>query len=76
MSLDVMPEWLINLNSEELNFIKRFVLSSGSLKEMASQYGGNVSYGSSTPGQFDPQNFRQRGDGKGSIHQFYKKTGY
>ena len=39
MSLDVMPEWLINLNNEELNFIKKFVLSSGSLKEMAIQYG-------------------------------------
>jgi hypothetical protein len=39
MSLDVMPEWLINLDNDELNFIKKFVLCSGSLKEMANQYG-------------------------------------
>ena len=29
----------LNLNEDEMNFIKKFVLSSGSLKEMASYYG-------------------------------------
>ncbi len=34
--------WTKNLDTEDLNFIKRFILASGSLKEMAGQYG--VSY--------------------------------
>lgn len=30
-----IPKWISELADEDLNFIKRFVLSSGSLKEMA-----------------------------------------
>jgi len=33
------PKWLKYLSEEDLAFIKRFVLASGSLKEMAKQYG-------------------------------------
>lgn len=39
MALEVIPEWMANLEDEDVSFIKRFLLSSGSLKEMASQYG-------------------------------------
>lgn len=38
MSVEIMPIWLSNLDEEDVAFIKRFVLSSGSLKEMANQY--------------------------------------
>ena len=38
MALEFMPPWLAGLEEEDVAFIKRFVLSSGSLKEMASQY--------------------------------------
>ena len=34
-----MPVWITTLEEDELQFVKRFVLSSGSLKEMAAQYG-------------------------------------
>jgi len=34
----VLPEWMINLEDEDLSFIKRFLLASGSLKELATQY--------------------------------------
>lgn len=37
-----MRTWIDALEDEDLNFIKRFVLASGSLKEMAQLYG--VSY--------------------------------
>ncbi len=40
--IDGMPSWLTELNEEELNFIKRFLLLSGSLKSLAAEYG--VSY--------------------------------
>ena len=33
-----IPNWLINLESEDLNFIKRFILNSGSLKDMSKEY--------------------------------------
>ncbi|WP_330369332.1 DUF2089 family protein [Metaclostridioides mangenotii] len=36
------PEWLENLDDEDINFIKIFVTSSGSLKEVAKIY--DVSY--------------------------------
>lgn len=39
MTLETIPEWLAALDEEDLNFIRKFVLSSGSLKEMASLYG-------------------------------------
>lgn len=34
-----LPDWLENLDDEDINFIKKFILSSGSLKEVASLYG-------------------------------------
>ena len=41
MKKDV-PEWLAPLDDEDLMFLKRFVLVSGSLKDLAAQYG--ISY--------------------------------
>lgn len=40
--MDTIPVWMEALEDEETAFIRRFVLASGSLKEMAAQYG--VSY--------------------------------
>lgn len=40
--MDTFPPWLTDLEAEELVFMKKFVLASGSLKEMAGQY--NVTY--------------------------------
>ena len=42
MSEVQIPKWLSVLSEEELHFIKRFILASGSLKELAKQY--QVSY--------------------------------
>lgn len=39
MGVDVLPEWLNNLEEEDISFIKKFLLSSGSLKEVAAIYG-------------------------------------
>ena len=39
MALQIIPEWMANLEDEDVSFIKRFILASGSLKEIASQYG-------------------------------------
>ena len=38
MALQVIPEWIVNLEDEDVSFIKKFLLASGSLKEMARQY--------------------------------------
>lgn len=37
-----LPPWMADLDEQELTFVKRFLLASGSLKEVAAQYG--VSY--------------------------------
>ena len=42
MALEFLPPWLAGLSEEELAFLRRFVLASGSLKEVAGEYG--VSY--------------------------------
>ena len=38
MALQVIPEWIVNLDDEDVSFIKKFLLASGSLKEIARQY--------------------------------------
>lgn len=38
MSIKVVPDWMVNLEDEDVEFIKKFVVSSGSLKEMAQEY--------------------------------------
>ena len=42
MALEFLPPWLAGLSEEELAFLRRFVLASGSLKDVAGEYG--VSY--------------------------------
>lgn len=37
-----VPNWVLSLENEDLEFIKKFILASGSLKEIAKIYG--VSY--------------------------------
>lgn len=39
MAIELVPGWMTGLEEEDVTFIKRFVLSSGSLKEMAAEYG-------------------------------------
>lgn len=38
MSIEIIPAWMKELEEEDLVFIKKFVLASGSLKEVAKQY--------------------------------------
>lgn len=39
MTIKVVPPWMEDLEDEDVNFIKNFILASGSLKEMAGKYG-------------------------------------
>ncbi len=39
MAIEIVPDWMADLEEEDLAFIKRFLLASGSLKEIAKQYG-------------------------------------
>lgn len=39
MTIEVVPEWMVNLEDEDVKFIKNFILSSGSLKKIAKEYG-------------------------------------
>lgn len=38
MPINMIPEWMKNLEDEDVVFIKKFVLASGSLKDMAKLY--------------------------------------
>ena len=40
--MTTLPPWMADLDEKDLTFVKRFLLASGSLKEVAAQYG--VSY--------------------------------
>lgn len=39
LAIEIVPEWMVNLDDEDVAFIKKFIMSSGSLKEVANQYG-------------------------------------
>ena len=39
MPITSVPEWMANLEDEDITFIKKFLQASGSLKEIAHQYG-------------------------------------
>ena len=39
MPIEIVPDWMMNLENEDVVFIKKFILASGSLKEVAAQYG-------------------------------------
>lgn len=39
MAIEIVPDWMLNLDDEDIAFIKKFILSSGSLKEIANHYG-------------------------------------
>ena len=38
INMDTVPMWMKNLDDEDMIFIKRFLLASGSLKEVAKLY--------------------------------------
>ena len=38
MSIKVVPDWMMSLEDEDVKFIKKFILNSGSLKKMAQEY--------------------------------------
>ena len=38
MAIESVPAWMVELEEEDAVFIKKFILASGSLKEMAAQY--------------------------------------
>lgn len=42
MEIKDIPDWVLSLEKEDLEFIKRFVINSGSLKDVAKLY--DVSY--------------------------------
>ena len=39
MPMEILPDWLANLDEEDVAFIKNFLLVSGSLKDVAAHYG-------------------------------------
>ena len=39
MAIGATPDWMSNLDDEDLSFVKKFIVASGSLKEIAKQYG-------------------------------------
>ena len=38
MPINIVPEWMTNLDDEDVSFLKKFLLASGSLKELANIY--------------------------------------
>ncbi len=42
LNFDDIPNWFLNLEQEDIKFIKKFILYSGSLKDLAKDY--NITY--------------------------------
>lgn len=39
LAINSIPEWIENMDEEDISFVRKFILSSGSLKEVAGIYG-------------------------------------
>lgn len=75
MSIFVVPEWMAELDEEDVAFIRRFLLASGSLKEVAGEYG--VSY-PTVRLRLDPphpENQAGRGPGRRSLCGAHQASG-
>ena len=55
MPIETVPEWMAGLEEEDVAFIRRFVLASGSLKEVAGGYGVTLSHCAPASGPADPE---------------------
>ena len=65
MAIETVPEWMAGLEDEDVAFIKKFLLASGSLKEVAGLYGVHLSHGAPEAGQAHPKNtFERRYSGR------------
>lgn len=42
LKYEELPSWILNLEEDDIKFIKKFIMSSGSLKELAKDY--NITY--------------------------------
>ena len=38
MAIELLPDWMTGLEEEDVSFIKKFILASGSLKEVPAHY--------------------------------------
>lgn len=68
MAVELVPEWMAGLEEEDLVFIKKFVLSSGSLKEVAGQYGVTYPTVRLRAGPADPEDQAGGGQGGRPLH--------
>ena len=66
-----MPEWLASLDEEDVSFIKKFVLASGSLKEVAGIYG--VTYPTAS-GPSDTEDQAWRAGGRGAVYRAHQAS--
>jgi len=39
LAINSIPEWIENMDDEDISFVRKFILASGSLKEVAGIYG-------------------------------------
>ena len=68
MDMTMIPPWMSNLDDEDMTFIKRFLLASGSMKEVAAQYG--VSYPTARPAH--PENPVGRADRERAVYRAHQ----
>ena len=72
MAIEVMPEWLASLDEEDVSFIKKFVLASGSLKEVAGIYG--VTYRAPAARPSDTEDQAWRAGGRGAVYRAHQAS--
>ena len=63
MAIEVVPAWMEQLDDEDVTFIKKFILASGSLKEVAGVYG--VTYPARPA---DPEDRTRRAGRGGAVY--------
>ena len=74
MAIEVIPEWLASLDEEDVSFIKKFVLASGSLKEVAGIYGVTYPTVRLRLDQSDTEDQAWRAGGRGAVYRAHQAS--
>ena len=72
MDMTMIPPWMSNLDDEDMTFIKRFLLASGSMKEVAAQYGVSYPTVRLRLGPSDTEDQAWRAGGRGAVYRAHQ----
>lgn len=72
MDMTMIPPWMSNLDDEDMTFIKRFLLASGSMKEVAAAVRRLLPHRSASARPAHPENPVGRADRERAVYRAHQ----